>query len=165
MLKKTMMLVAVVATSATLLAADATWYDAGTGIWDLSALNWNGGAAAWTDGDTAVFSGAGGAVTVDEPVTAAGLTFSADGYTVGGSSAIGTSGATLTVDVASGALATVDNVISGTGALVKTGGGTLTLGKATRTYVGGTRIEAARSFLRPTAPSPSPPLPPRSSSC
>ncbi|MBO7685342.1 MAG: autotransporter-associated beta strand repeat-containing protein, partial [Kiritimatiellae bacterium] len=146
-MKKTMMMLATVAASATLPAADATWYDAGTGIWDLSALNWNGGAAAWTDGDTAVFSGAGGAVTVDEPVTAAGLTFATDGYTVGGTSAIGTSGAALTVDVASGSSATVENVISGTGVLVKTGDGTLTLGKADRTFTGGTRVEAGKLVL------------------
>ena len=118
MLKKTMLLVAVVAAGATLPAVDATWYDAGTGIWDLSALNWNGGAAAWTDGDTAVFAGAGGAVSVDEPVTTAGLTFSADGYTVGGTSEIGTSASTLTVNLADGKSATIGNVISGTGALV-----------------------------------------------
>ena len=37
------MLLVAVAASATLPAADATWYDAGTGIWDASALNWNGG--------------------------------------------------------------------------------------------------------------------------
>ena len=147
MLKKTMMLVAVVAAGATLPAVDATWYDAGTGIWDLSALNWNGGAAAWTDGDTAVFSGAGGAVSVDEPVTAVGLTFAANGYTVGGMSAIGTSASTLTVNVVDGKSATIGNVISGTGALVKTGDGTLMLGKATRTYAGGTRIEAGKLVL------------------
>ena len=50
--------VATVAASA--VAADATWYDAGTGIWDLTALNWDGGASAWTAGDPAVFSGTGG---------------------------------------------------------------------------------------------------------
>ena len=69
-----------VAASVTLQAADATWYDDGTGIWDASALNWNGGTSAWTAGDTAVFSGAGGVVTVDGKIEGAGLTFNTGGY-------------------------------------------------------------------------------------
>ena len=53
-MKKTLLIGCVVAAAASAVAADATWYDDGTGIWDLTALNWNGGASAWTAGDKAL---------------------------------------------------------------------------------------------------------------
>ncbi len=133
--------------AAAVCAADATWYDAGTGIWDLAAMNWNAGASAWSNGDTAVFSGAGGTVTVNEAVTAAGLTFAADGYAVNGTAAIGTAGDALTVNVADGAAATVGAPVSGTGKLVKTGTGKLTLSAVARTYSGGTQVAAGTLVL------------------
>ena len=129
---KLMGLMLAVAASASLPAADATWYDAGTGIWDASALNWNGGASAWTAGDTAVFSGAGGAVAVEGQVDAAGLTFNAGGYVVNtatGGSITNSGTGNLTVTVASGVTATNYVSLRTDGApFYKYGDGTLVLG-------------------------------------
>ena len=79
---KRLAFVACVAAAASAVAADATWYDAGTGIWDLTALNWNGGADAWTAGDKAVFAGTGGVVTVEGEVDASGIAFNSSNYVV-----------------------------------------------------------------------------------
>lgn len=127
-------------------AADATWYDAGTGIWNLSAMNWNAGATTWTDGDTAVFSGSGGNVTVSEAVAAAGLTFSANGYTVGGTGPINTSTSTIAAHVADNKSAIVAVPIAGTGKLEKSGGGSLTV-TGVNTYTGGTLVGAGKVIL------------------
>ncbi len=122
--------VATVAASA--VAADATWYDAGTGIWDLTALNWNGGASAWTAGDTAVFAGTGGVVTVEGAVDVAALTFNASNYVVNaatGASITNSSSGTLNVTVAAGQTATLNASLRTDGAqFYKYGDGTLVLG-------------------------------------
>ena len=134
-MKKTLMvggMLAMVATSATLLASDATWYDAGTGIWDLTALNWNGGASAWTAGDTAVFSGTGGVVTVEGAVDAGALTFNVSNYVVNavtGASITNSSSGALNVTVAAGQTATLNASLRTDGAqFFKYGDGTLVLG-------------------------------------
>ena len=122
--------VATVAASA--VAADATWYDAGTGIWDLTALNWNGGASAWTAGDTAVFSGTGGVVTVEGAVDVGALTFNASNYVVNavtGASITNSSSGALNVTVAAGQTATLNAALRTDGAqFFKYGDGTLILG-------------------------------------
>ena len=122
--------VATVAASA--VAADATWYDAGTGIWDLTALNWNGGASAWTAGDTAVFSGTGGVVTVEGAVDVGALTFNASNYVVNaatGASITNSSSGYLNVTVAAGQTATLNASLRTDGAqFYKYGDGTLVLG-------------------------------------
>ena len=121
-----------VAAHASLSAVDVTWYDAGTGIWDLTALNWNGGASAWTAGDTAVFAGAGGAVAVEGQVDAAGLTFNAGGYVVNsatGGSITNSGTGVLGITVASGVTATNYVSLKTDGApFYKYGAGTLVLG-------------------------------------
>ena len=119
---------AAVAAGAT--AADATWYDAGTGIWDLTALNWNNGTSAWTAGDKAVFAGAGGTVSVDGQVNAGGFAFDAGDYVInaatGGSITNTTS--ELTVTVADGQTATNNAPICTDARIIKSGDGTLVLG-------------------------------------
>ena len=129
---KLMGLMLAVAASATLPAADATWYDDGSGIWDLTALNWNGGASAWTAGDTAVFSGTGGVVTVEGAVDVGALTFNASNYVVNaatGASITNSSSGTLDVTVAAGQTATLNASLRTDGAqFYKYGDGTLVLG-------------------------------------
>ena len=123
--------VAAVAVSAA--AADATWYDDGTGIWDLTALNWNGGTSAWTAGDKAVFAGTGGVVTVEGEVEASGITFNSSNYVVNA-----TAGSWITnsaaqayfgMTVAEGQKATLNANLRMSGATFrKYGRGTLVLG-------------------------------------
>ena len=123
----------VAAVAASAVAADATWYDDGTGIWDLTALNWNGGADAWTAGDKAVFAGTGGVVTVDGKVDVSGITFNASNYVVNA-----TAGSWITnsaaqayfgMTVAEGQTATLNANLRMSGATFrKYGKGTLVLG-------------------------------------
>ncbi len=49
----------------------------GSGTWDTSTANWNSPGVVWQNGDLAAIGngGAGGTITIDAPVTAAGLTF------------------------------------------------------------------------------------------
>ena len=66
----------------TALAADQTWNTAGpSDNWNTTDLNWDAGVA-WSDGNSAVFSGTGEAITVGT-VTAAGMTFSGTDYVLG----------------------------------------------------------------------------------
>ncbi|WP_050027269.1 autotransporter-associated beta strand repeat-containing protein [Verrucomicrobium sp. BvORR034] len=118
---------------------DANGTTAGTGAassstWDTTTSNWNTdatGAAApglWADGNIAVFSaGADGtgiqAITVTGTINPLGITIE--------EGTVNLSGGTLdlggdTVSVASGT-STISSVVSGTGALTKTGTGTLVL--------------------------------------
>ena len=131
-MRKIALVACVAAVAASAVAADATWYDAGTGIWDLTALNWNGGASAWTAGDTAVFAGEGGAVAVEGQVDAAGLTFNAGGYVVNsatGGSITNSGTGVLGITVASGVTATNYVSLKTDGAqFFKYGTGTLVLG-------------------------------------
>ena len=130
---KRLAFVACVAAAASAVAADATWYDAGTGIWDLTALNWNGGADAWTAGDKAVFAGTGGVVTVEGEVDASGIAFNSSNYVVNA-----TAGSWITnsaaqayfgMTVAEGKTATINANLRMNGATFrKYGKGTLVLG-------------------------------------
>lgn len=132
------------------LASIAAVADTQTWIGDTdltwAGANWDTGGL-WTDGNTALFGGLGCAITVDSDISAAGMTFASDGYSIGGTAAVGTSGDALTIDVDGVSTATVANVISGTGALVKTGTGTLKLSQADRTFTGGTRVEEGMLVL------------------
>jgi autotransporter-associated beta strand protein len=73
-------------------AADGTW-SGGNGNWS-DAGNWSGGAASGAD-STATFSGAGGTVNVNAPVTVGNLAFSSDNWTIASSGASNT----LTLEV------------------------------------------------------------------
>jgi len=114
----------------------------GPGTWDTATANWSDGIVdqTWDNAglDKAVFGGAAGEVTIDDPVTAGSLTFKTSGYVLGGSG-------TLTLDGGVGEIATgvhdaaVNAVIAGDGGLLKTGVGELVLGGA-NTYTGPTTI-------------------------
>ena len=125
----------------------------GNGTWQNSIGNdnWtdaNGTVnAAYSDGAFAVFGGTGGTVTVDNElgqVTAVGMQFAANGYTLSGG-AITLTGPQSTIRVGDGSTggaeftATIGSVLSGDTQLVKTDAGTLVLTGA-NSYSGGTLI-------------------------
>jgi fibronectin-binding autotransporter adhesin len=124
-------------------AADLYW--SGTGTWDTTATNWGstqGGPyndATWSNAtpDSAVFEGSAGTVTLGEAITAAGLTFAVDGYTVTADTL--TLSGTPTIAANTGVSATIASVLAGSDAITKTGAGTLTL-SAANTYSGGTTV-------------------------
>jgi autotransporter-associated beta strand protein len=109
----------------------------------LSGGKWDNGTTSaarsvWSIGDTAVFGGTtvGQTITLGSPITVGGITFDAANYLLSGS-IINLSGSSTTV--AANQNATIASVIAGTGALVKSGLGTLALTNA-NTYPGGTVI-------------------------
>jgi len=118
----------------------------GSGTWDLTNPLWNNGGTlmTWSNaaGDTAVFGGDPGTVTLGAGVTAAGLDFRVGGYQL--------TGGTLTLDaigggaikVAAASRVTIDSQIDGSSGLVKLGNGTLVLTNASNTYTGDTVINA-----------------------
>jgi len=113
----------------------------GSGTWDNAAANWFNGTAAvpWTGGDTALFGGTAGTVTVNGSVTMGGATFNTSGYTLTGGT-LALTGTTPTFTTSAGVSATINSLISGSANLVKTGTGTLTLSNSIRTYTGGTTV-------------------------
>jgi fibronectin-binding autotransporter adhesin len=132
----------------------------GAGIWQGSAgnNNWNNdGVSAnrpFASGAFALFTGTGGAVTVDStsygPINVSGMQFDADGYVLNGGTLQATTASTLVRvgagGVGAGTTATInsiiadDNVTGGT-LLTKSDAGTLVLGGA-NTYRGGTAVTA-----------------------
>ena len=54
-------------------AATQTWSGTNSGVWDVSALNWDSGTAAWTSSNDALFSG----TPTNNVTTATGLTIGA----------------------------------------------------------------------------------------
>ena len=124
----------------TLPAADLYW--SGTGTWNTTDAVWGTSssgpydAAIWSNAtpDSAIFEGTAGTVTLGGPITAGGLTFAVDGYTVTGNTL--TLSGTTTV---SAGTATIDSRVAGSTGLTKAGDGTLVL-SAANTYTGGTTI-------------------------
>ena len=122
-----------------------TWQN-GTGNdnWTTPAGDVN---APYADGAFAIFSALPGTVTVDNSlgqVTASGMQFASSGYVVtGGSVALTGSNAIIRVGDGTAAsasyTATINSVLSSTGALEKTDFGTLILGGA-NSYAGGTTL-------------------------
>jgi autotransporter-associated beta strand protein/parallel beta-helix repeat protein len=131
------------------LGGSGTWTNGGsTALWYNPATQtdvvWNN-----ANGDTAVFQGAAGAVTVDSAVTASGIGFETAGYALSGGTI------TLTQNTNSGwtdgeirgnaefdtvaDLDTIDAVLGGSVGLTKTGGGVVLLTGA-NTYSGGTYV-------------------------
>lgn len=105
--------------------------DGGAGIWIAAAepANWNSAAMEgsnlpWTEGSEAIFGGSGGVVTVSGSVTAASLAFGSPGYSTSGGTIVltGTPG----IDAGPHSV-TIGSVLAGSGPIVKTGSGTLTL--------------------------------------
>ena len=113
------------------LGGAGTWAN-GTALWYNPATHTD---VAWNNanGDTAVFDGTAGAVTIGSGVTAGGIDFETDGYALSGAAI------TLTTNTDSGwsdgeirvtgstTAAAIDAVLSGSVGLTKTGEGALTL--------------------------------------
>ncbi len=120
----------------------------GTGTWSLTGSNWWTGTSdvLWpnTSSYTAQFgTGSGGStaysVTLDPAgVTAGGVTFQNQAYTLGGASTLTLGGATPTVTVNAN-VATIASPIGGSSGLTKAGNGQLMLANA-ETYSGPTVI-------------------------
>ena len=126
----------------------------GDGTWKLGPTNWSDAAGAtsgaWAGGG-AIFMGAPGTVTIDNSggaVTASGLQFAVDGYSIGGD-VLTLTGAAPTIRVGDGTsaggndTATIASVIAGSGGLTKTDLGALVL-SGVNTYTGGTTIAGGR---------------------
>lgn len=129
-------------------AEEQVWDDAcGENVWSTSVTNWTGGAV-WTNGNSAVFSGAGGtqageSVDVSGSVLVADMTFQTNGYVIADADADGAlafaGGGEVRV-VNTGDLAVVSEVIGGAG-FTKTGPGVLQLAGA-NTFTGLVRVAA-----------------------
>jgi autotransporter-associated beta strand protein len=119
-----------------------TW-SGGSAAWDLNgAANWNAGADKFYQSDSVTFgdSGSNKAVTLNEAVSPASVTFSnsaGNNYSINGAGSISIAGSGL-IQNGSGAV-TIGVPISGTGSVTQSGTGTLTLAGA-NTYSGATTI-------------------------
>jgi autotransporter-associated beta strand protein len=124
-------------------AADLTWNGGLAGTWQDGAAGWLDGVTpvAWnsTTPDAATFSGTTPlSVTVDAGgITAAGLTVTADGYSLNGPGALTVNGI---IEIADGATLVAASPLAGSSGLVKDGDGTLSLTNANNTYTGVTEI-------------------------
>ncbi len=124
----------------------------GTGNWNTNAGNtvwWvsGGSDSVWTNGSIANFDGTAGTVTVNTPVTANGLTFATTGYTIGGTSNLTLSTATITLP--DGGTETINAPLAGTTTVTvsptTSGPSTLILG-GTNTYTGATSISSSATL-------------------
>nr|MCS5616689.1 autotransporter-associated beta strand repeat-containing protein [Pirellulales bacterium] len=101
---------------------------------------------AWNNvaGDTAIFGGTAGTVTLGEAISAAGLQFDTAGYTITANTLTLTGTPAITTDT--GVTATIASTLAGTDGLLKNGDGTLTV--STRaTYTGATTVTAGTLTL------------------
>ncbi|WP_454783745.1 autotransporter domain-containing protein [Legionella sp. WA2024007413] len=123
----------------------------GTGTWNLTNDNWTDSSGTLnapykSNNAFAVFEGAAGTITIDNSdgqVSATGLQFAVDGYTLTGASLLLTEAATIRVGdgsfLGSAMTATIDAVLDGVDGLTKTDLGTLVL-QGLNTYTGDTTI-------------------------
>lgn len=137
--------------------AGATQMGGGNGTWTATSANWTDQVGTVTlamqpQPGFAIFGGNAGTVTVDNVasnVMATGMQFASNGYTLTGDTLtlVGAGGAAPVIRVGDGSsagagmIATIGNVLAGSGGLVKADLGTLVLTGA-NTYVGGTTINA-----------------------
>ncbi|MFC4174540.1 autotransporter domain-containing protein [Microvirga sp. GCM10011540] len=125
-------------------AAGQQYWTQGSGLWNsFGWSNPDGSLLTRWQGDTAVFRGTGGTVTVEGPQSFSALRFEADGYRIvpGTGGLLTIAGARGDVRVESGRTATIAAPIGGAGGLAKGGAGTLIL-SGLNTYQGGTRLAA-----------------------
>ncbi|RUL70458.1 hypothetical protein EKH80_20570 [Dyella choica] len=140
--------------------ASATQMGGGSGTWSTTSQMWTDSSGATPNvaiqpqPGFAVFGGTAGTVTVDNgsgQVSATGMQFDVDGYTLTGDSLVltGSNGSAPVIRVGDGSsagasmTATINNVLTGTGGLAKSDLGTLVLA-GNNTYTGGTTINAGR---------------------
>jgi autotransporter-associated beta strand protein len=126
------------------LADVQTWVDGGAdNVWSTNSANWTGGAV-WTNGNSAVFAGAGGTIDVSAVVAVSNLTFGAGGYTIADPDANGTltfmGGPTIVSVPTAGTTGVIYKTIGGAG-FTKTGAGVLRLAAA-NTFTGVVRVAA-----------------------
>ena len=129
-------------------AEEQVWNDAeADNVWGTNAANWDAGAL-WTNGNSAVFSGAGGTQTgetvdVSATVSVANLTFQTNGYVIADADANGTltlaGGGEIRV-VNAGDSAVVSEAVGGAG-FTKSGNGVLQLAGA-NAFTGVVRVAA-----------------------
>ncbi|MCE9610873.1 MAG: PEP-CTERM sorting domain-containing protein [Chthoniobacter sp.] len=111
-------------------AASLTWNNgAATGFWNTTDANFTG---AWTNGNTAIFGGAGGeTITINTAgISATDLTFNVTGDIIAATAAntLSITSPTTVVTVGSGLTATINAPLAGTAGVKVDGGGTLNLG-------------------------------------
>jgi autotransporter-associated beta strand protein len=131
-------------------AGDNTWTNAASNLtWNTTSVDWTA-PTVWNNAntDSAIFGSTGaGSISVATGITLRGMKFTANGYTLAGSSALTLAnggGGTLgvgEVQVGTGVSAAVSAPIGGSVGLNKTGAGMLALGGA-NTYLGGTTVSA-----------------------
>ncbi len=100
-------------------AAALTWDPAatggaagGSGVWDAASW-WSGGSdGPWVSGTDAYFGGTAGTVSLVNPITANNVFFGTSGYLVTGNTLTLAGG---TVNVATGANATIGSAVAGSG--------------------------------------------------
>ncbi|MEG1121954.1 MAG: autotransporter outer membrane beta-barrel domain-containing protein [Citrobacter sp.] len=130
------------ANASTLIWSPTGQSSGGSGTWDTSSSAWYNGTITmpWNNaaGDSAWFGAPGGTVTLAGLIRVQDLSFTTDGYILTGGT-LDTFSSQSLVNVSSGATATIDSLISGSGMLALTGGGKLTLTGA-NTYAGGTSV-------------------------
>jgi len=118
-----------------------------SGVWNTTDANWcdqSGTYHVWNNnnGDTAVFWGTTGTVTIASGVTAGSINFKTTGYTVAPydqTSSLSLTGSSHLISVDSGLTATISTPIGGSYGPTKTGSGTLVL-SGTNTYTGTTSV-------------------------
>ena len=122
----------VVSATGTLPAQTLTWGAGGaggSGQWDAgTTVDWYNGSAnvPWTNGDSAVFAGTAGTVSLSGLVTASQVTFSTAGYTLTGSFLEGTStGLTMETDADTTFTGTIFGNAGSNTPFTKTGSGAL----------------------------------------
>ncbi|MFM7414006.1 MAG: hypothetical protein ACKO6E_12470, partial [Planctomycetota bacterium] len=146
-----------------LAGAQQTWTPngvtpGGSGTWNASNTNWRPGPAAWSAGQTGVFAGTSGTITVPTSINvASGLRFETDGFRVTNSqagdpannfvflNALNLQG-TPAVEVVPGAVATVATLLTGTGGFAKTGAGGFNLVNPFSTFSGNVTVNAGTVF-------------------
>lgn len=117
----------------------------GSGVWDLTALNWLNGANAYQAWDNsgsgdALFDTIGGDVALPSAaINVHSITLNVSGYSLSGSCALNLSGSAPTISTAADVLATISTSITGSSGLQKTGSGVLDFW-GTNTYTGTTTV-------------------------
>ncbi len=125
----------------------------GTGLWNTTSPFWFNGATNvnWSNAanDTAIFGGLPGIVSLDQPITAGGLTFAVDGYTIdNGLNLLNTltlagPAPAITVTTA-GHIAQISAELAGAAGFTKAGAGTLALTSSFNSFSGPLNIVGGR---------------------